>query len=90
MLQAISRSTFDLAKVLNTLVESAARLCEADEGAYSRPTGKDASFYVAASYRHTAEYDEYQKNMTFAPGRGGVIGRVPAGGQVRSNSRRPC
>ena len=76
VLQVISRSTFDLAKVLNTLVESAARLCEADKGAIFRPTGKDASFYVAASYRHTAEYDEYQKNMTFAPGRGGVIGRV--------------
>ena len=76
VLQVISRSTFDLAKVLNTLVEFAARLCEADKGAIFRPTGKDASFYVAASYRHTAEYDEYQKNMTFAPGRGGVIGRV--------------
>jgi two-component system, NtrC family, sensor kinase len=76
VLKVISRSTFDLPKVLNALVESAARLCEANKGAIFRPTGKDASFYVAASYGHTAEYDEYQKNMTFAPGRGGVIGRV--------------
>src|SRR5215831_16027009 len=70
----ISRSTFDLPKVLKTLLESAARLCEADKGAIFRPTGKDASFYVAASYRQTPEYDEYQKNLTFGPGRSGLIG----------------
>src|SRR5262249_18573515 len=76
VLKVISRSKFDLSKVLNTLVESVARLCEADKGAIFRPTGKDASFYVAASCRHTPEYDEYQKNLTFAPGRSGVVGRV--------------
>src|SRR6516165_4778614 len=76
VLKVISRSTFDLPKVLNTLIESAAQLCEADKGAIFRPTGKDASYYVAASYRHTLEYDEYQKNLTFAPGRSGVVGRV--------------
>ena len=76
VLNIISRSTFDLANVLNTLLESAARLCEADKGAIFRPTGKDASYYVAASYRHTPEYNEYQNNLTFAPGRSGVVGRV--------------
>ena len=76
VLNVISRSTFDLAKVLNTLLKSAARLCEADKGAILRPTGTDASYYVAASYRHTPEYAEYLKNLTFAPGRSGVVGRV--------------
>ena len=76
VLQVISRSTFDLAKVLNTLLELAARLCEADKGIVLRPAGKDASYYVAASYRHTPEYNEHQRLLTFAPGRSGVVGRV--------------
>ena len=76
VLQVISRSTFDLAKVLNTLLELAARLCEAEKGAIHRPTGKDASYYVAATYRQTPEFTESQKGQLFAPGRSGVVGRV--------------
>jgi GAF domain-containing protein len=76
VLKVISRSTFDLPKVLNKLVESAARLCEADKAQILRPTGKDGSYYSAASYRHTPEFNEHSKTQTFAPGRGGVVGRV--------------
>ena len=75
VLNSVSRSTFDLAKVLNTLLELAARLCEADRGVILRPSG-DAGYYAAATYRHTAEFIESQKGILFAPGRSGVVGRV--------------
>ena len=76
VLKAISRSTFDLTKLLNNLLESAARLCEADKGNILRPSETDAHYYVAANYRHTPEYDELQRNLTYTPGRGGVVARV--------------
>src|SRR5262245_3700780 len=76
VLKVISRSAFDLDNVLNTLVKSAARLCGAEKGHILRPTGTDASYYFAASYRHTPEYNELMQSQTYAPGRGSVVGRV--------------
>ena len=76
VLKAISRSTFDLPTVLNTLVKSAAQLCGADKAQILRPTKEEHRFHSAASYGHTLEYNEYLNTLTFAPGREGVVGRV--------------
>ena len=81
VLQVISRSAFDLDAVLNTLVESASRVCEADRGVIIRPTREGASYHSAASYGHTPEYDEYIKTLIFTPGRDTLTGRVLLAGK---------
>jgi two-component system NtrC family sensor kinase len=77
VLKVISHSTFDLPTMVNTLVVSAAQLCEAEKAQILRPTGKVAGYYSAASYGHTPEYDEHMKTITFAPGRGGYCRASP-------------
>jgi two-component system, NtrC family, sensor kinase len=80
VLKVISRSTFDLQAMLNALVESAARLCEADMAAIVRLHG--SSFRHAASYGYTTELHEHMLNFRFEPGRGTAAGRVALEGRV--------
>jgi GAF domain-containing protein len=74
VLKVISRSTFDLKSVLQTLVESAARLCDADKANVTRQI--DGVFYRAESYGFSAEFMERVRNIPVAPDRGNVSGRA--------------
>jgi signal transduction histidine kinase len=74
VLKIISRSTFDLQLVLNTLVESVARLCDADMVSIRRP--KALGFLHVATRGVPREYSEYMQNHPIEAGRGTVAGRV--------------
>jgi GAF domain-containing protein len=75
VLKVISRSTFDLQPVLQTLVENATKLCDAGNGAILRPDGD--VYRMAVSYGVSPEYKEFlERNPVPPPGRKTVTGRV--------------
>jgi GAF domain-containing protein len=75
VLKVISRSSFDLQAVLDTLTVSAARHCEAQMAAILRQ--RDAgSYYYATSYGINADSNNYLKSVAIRPGRGTVVGRA--------------
>jgi signal transduction histidine kinase len=80
VLKVISRSAFDLQTVLQTLVESAARLCDADQGTITRQ--KDGVFYRAEAYGFPPEFLEMVRDVPVKPERGSMNGRTLLEGKV--------
>jgi GAF domain-containing protein len=80
VLKVISRSTFDLPAVLQTLVESAARLCDAEKATITRQ--KDGVLYRGESYGFSDEFMEYVRNVPVVPDRGSATARALLEGRV--------
>jgi GAF domain-containing protein len=74
VLKVISRSTFDLQMVLNTLTESAAKVCGADKGVIFQQDGELYRF--GANYGFSREAEEYALEHPIRPDRGSIVGRV--------------
>ena len=80
VLKVISRSTFDLRAVLQTLVESAARLCGADKAIITRQ--KEGVFYRAEAYGFSREFMDQVRDTPIKAERGSGIGRALLEGRV--------
>ena len=80
VLKVISRSTFDLQKVLDTLVTSAAQLCRAERASITAPKGE--KYHRVASHGFPAEFREYFDHHPLAIERGNIVGRVVLEGRT--------
>ena len=80
VLKVVSRSTFDLQTVLDTLTASAARLCDADFAFIFQRFGD--LLHLAASHGFSSDFIEYQKQNPIPLGRGSLTGRTALEGKI--------
>jgi two-component system, NtrC family, sensor kinase len=74
VLKVISRSAFDLPTVLQTLIASAARQCDADQATVTRQ--KSGAFYRGEFYGFSQEFIDFVRDVPVKPERGNAIGRT--------------
>jgi len=75
VLQSISRSTFDLDLVLQTVLDNAVRLSHADQGNITREIGGEFRTRVFSSDA-PADFRELMTGFVPVPGRGSAMGRA--------------
>ena len=80
VLKVVSRSTFDLQTVLKALVETAARLCNADMGCIVRPQGSYVQFM--ATFGFSQDFIDVASSTPIPPGRWTLSGRVMEEGRT--------
>jgi class 3 adenylate cyclase len=74
VIQTIAQTTFDLDAVLQTVIDRAVRLCEADHGNIAR---RDGDVYRVVAFKSfTPEYEQLVRERDYVPERGSVIGRA--------------